>query len=140
MWHDDLNRIRKYIQRKMEELEEEIDTLLGGEQALLDEEYMNLNIKEPLHTIYDAGSKYIIIVDLPWVDPAKILVNAVDNKIEVKAKLKRSLNTSELGYKFASEVIGEYQKTITIPSDSNVSELNYTIKHGRLVIEVPKNK
>ncbi len=136
MWSDDFENIRRYIERKIEEIEE----ILWGPQTESQEEYLRLDVKEPLHSIYDLGEKYIIVIDVPWADESKVLVNAVDNDVEVKVKLKRKLNTSELGYKFLSQELEEYHKKITVPRDADVSQLVYKIKSGRIIIELPKTR
>jgi HSP20 family molecular chaperone IbpA len=135
LWKDEFDELREYIMRKIREMEEEVDRALTQP---LEEEYTRPSIREPLHTIYEREDEYIVIVDIPWADESKIIVNAENNVLEIKARLKKKLRATDIGYRFVSEETGEYYKKIILPEDANVSQLKYSVRRNRLFIEIPK--
>lgn len=141
-WFDEFERIRNYIKRRIRELEEEIDSNFNilSPQPAGSEEFLSFDLEQPLHSIYEDVDKYIVVVDVPYIDESSVVINARDNYLEIVARLRRTLTTNELGYKFYSTKITKYSKKILLPNDSDVSKLSYTLKAGRLLIYIPKRR
>jgi HSP20 family molecular chaperone IbpA len=135
LWKDEFDELREYIMKRIREIEEEADRAFTQP---IEEEYATPSIREPLHTIYEKENEYIVVVDIPWADESKIIVNAENNVLEIKARLKKKLRATDIGYRFFSEETGEYYKRIILPEDANVSQLKYRVWKNRLVIEIPK--
>ena len=139
MWRE-IDELRRQFLRRFNELWEQVENEI---EALIEEASSMPSIKiapeEPLHTIRELEDHYEIIIDLPYVDETSIQINAYNQVLEVKAKLKRVLKCREAGYRIYSGEIREYRKRVKLPPDADVSRLTYKLVCGnRLLIIVPK--
>ena len=139
MWRE-IDDLRRQFIRRFNELWEQVENEL---EALIEEASSMPSIRiapeEPLHTIRELEDHYEIIIDLPYVDESSIQINAYNQVLEVKAKLKKVLKCREAGYSIYSGEIREYRKRVKLPPDADVSRLTYKLVCGnRLLIIVPK--
>ncbi len=139
MWRE-IDELRRQILKRFNELWEQVESEI---EALMEEAMSMPSVKvapeEPLHTIRELEDHYEIIIDLPYVDEASIQVNAYNQVLEVKARLKKVLKCRDAGYRIFSGEIREYRKKLKLPSDADVSRLTYKLVCGsRLLIIIPR--
>uniref|UniRef100_A0A7J3ZLK0 Hsp20/alpha crystallin family protein n=1 Tax=Fervidicoccus fontis TaxID=683846 RepID=A0A7J3ZLK0_9CREN len=133
-WESELERLKRYLRRKIEdlfqELEKERTPEVSGESEA--------ELEEPLHTFYELPEKYVVVCDIPACDETKIEVLGYTRALEIKARLKREVKLEQIGFRCASRSLKEYKKRVSLPEDADVARILYTIRAGRLIIEIPK--
>ncbi|MGB9831186.1 Hsp20/alpha crystallin family protein [Fervidicoccus sp.] len=136
-WYDDFERIREYIRKRIKEMEREFeDAFLSTSLPI--EEFTAEDISSPLYTIYESEDSYYVVIDAPYMDTSSLTIEAHDNILNIEVKLKEKINLGNIGYRLHSCEIFNYRKTISLPPDADVSRLTYSIKSGRIIINIPK--
>lgn len=122
-----LSILRKTLSVKMMELQNIVSMSLHEETVVEESSSIEAVIREPLSTIMEDEDSYLIIVDMPGCDPGSLTVNAYSTTVNVRSK--------------SSVVEGlVYEKKLRLPSDADVSKLEYRLERGRLFIRVPRQK
>ncbi len=92
----------------------------------------------PLYTVRDAGTYYVIMVDLPRADESKIDVGFSGNSVLIKAKMKKAAEFKGWSSRGSEVSFTEYREVITLPTPVKPEEAEVKVRKGVLVIKVPK--
>ncbi|MDK6029466.1 Hsp20 family protein [Ignisphaera sp. 4213-co] len=92
----------------------------------------------PLYTVYDRGSYYEILIDLPKVDEGSIDVRFQDNLIYIRARLKEEIRFSNWSGVGGETRFHEYREVIEIPIRINPEKVRIQTRRGLVKILVYK--
>jgi len=91
----------------------------------------------PRVDIREEGQRFVILADIPGVDPAAIEISADKNVLTVKGE--RKSETSEDGkVKRVERAHGAFQRSFTLPDNADVDGISASGRHGVLEISIPK--
>ncbi|MCG8428257.1 MAG: Hsp20/alpha crystallin family protein [Chromatiales bacterium] len=92
----------------------------------------------PAADIVETEEKYILLTDIPGVDPASIEVSMDDNVLVIAGK--REAMASEEGVEIhrRERISGDFERRFRLPETVAVSEISATGKHGVLEVVIPK--
>ncbi len=92
----------------------------------------------PLVDIFETTDSYVIIADIPGVDPAHISFSIKETSLQICGHRVLTISKSK-GKRIVSErSIGHFCRTICLPGPVDTSASNYRCVNGVLEFELPK--
>ena len=99
-----------------------------------------VDIKEPAVDVQNKKNEVVITVDLPGVDKKDIEVNVHQDRIEIKAKVKREKELKKKDYYRKERAYSGFYRAFMLPAIVNPDKAKSTFKNGTLNILLPKLK
>lgn len=96
------------------------------------------NTWAPRVDVREEAERFVILADLPGIDPADIEVQMDKNVLTLKGE--RKSETKEDGAKFTrvERRYGSFERRFTLPESANAEGISAAGKHGVLEISIPK--
>ena len=96
------------------------------------------NAWTPRVDVREEASRFVILADLPGVDPAAIEIQMDKNVLSLKGE--RKSETREEGAKFTrvERTQGSFERRFTLPESANADGISAAGKNGVLEISIPK--
>lgn len=96
------------------------------------------NTWAPRVDVREEASRFVILADLPGVDPAEIEVQMDKNVLTLKGE--RKSETKEEGAKLTrvERRSGSFERRFTLPESADSEGISAAGKHGVLEISIPK--
>ena len=129
MWiYDDIERIRRKMEKIMEKIMEEIEKPMWDYRT---------KCLEPLVTITDKEEEIVVKVDLPCVRKEEIKLTATEKTLTIEATLKEAYKMMRLTTTRETR-FEHFKKTIKLPSEVQPEKARAKFKNGILEIRLPK--
>lgn len=92
----------------------------------------------PRVDVREEASRFVILADLPGIDPADIEVQMDRNVLTLKGE--RKSETQDEGAKFTrvERRHGRFERRFTLPESADAEGISASGKHGVLEISIPK--
>ncbi len=96
------------------------------------------NAWTPRVDVREEASRFVILADLPGVDPAAIEIQMDKNVLSLKGE--RKLETQDEGAKLTrvERAQGSFERRFTLPESANADGISAAGKNGVLEISIPK--
>ena len=92
----------------------------------------------PRVDIKEEAERFVILADLPGVDPAQIEVNMDKGVLSIKGERKAELATENERYSRVERAHGVFYRRFALPESANPDGIAATGKNGVLEISIPK--
>jgi HSP20 family protein len=92
----------------------------------------------PLVDIFENASSYLIVIDIPGVDPSHIEFTLKETSLQICGHRNLSITKNKGRRIIAERSIGRFCRTICLPAAVDTSKPNYTCTNGLLEIELTK--
>ncbi len=149
MEFDEIDKMMKKLERGFKELEDHIMRALRDEVRKLYEDLASMErmfrpmwhhegYLEPLYAIKDLGDRIVVYIDLPFAEESTIDVKFVDDKMVIRAKLKKSLSYSDWSTRFEGTSFSEYRTVIDLPIKASPERVKVRAKRGVVEITIFK--
>ena len=90
--------------------------------------------------IGEDSSEYLIVAEVPGVDPDSISINCKDAILQIVCEASRDAQEERKRYFKAERALGIGQRSFRIPEDADDSKVNWQTREGILHIHLPKMK
>jgi HSP20 family protein len=90
--------------------------------------------------VIDQGGEYEIRASLPGVRPEDIDITATGNTITIRAQRKEEMEERRENYLLRERRAGGFSRTITLPEEVNVDQIQASTENGVLMVRVPKSE
>ena len=87
--------------------------------------------------VYETPEEFLVMVEVPGVDPASIDVSAAGNVLTLKGD-KQASGLPEPQIQVRERLFGAFHRQITLPNEVDFDKAEATIDHGVLRIRLPK--
>ena len=87
--------------------------------------------------VYETPEEFLVVAEVPGIDPASIDVAAVDNVLTLKGE-KKAHDLPEPQIRVRERVFGAFHRQINLPNEVDFDRTEATIDHGVLRIRLPK--
>lgn len=87
--------------------------------------------------VYETPEEFLVMVEVPGVDPASIDVSAAGNVLALKG-VKHAGDLPEPQIQVRERLFGAFHRQITLPNEVDFDRAEATIDHGVLKIRLPK--
>ena len=92
----------------------------------------------PRVDIKEEAERFVILADLPGVDPAQIEVNMDKGVLSIKGERKAELATENERYSRVERAHGVFYRRFALPESANPDGIAATGRNGVLEISIPK--
>ncbi|GLO64132.1 heat-shock protein Hsp20 [Vibrio sp. MACH09] len=99
-------------------------SLLGDYRAKLD--------------VSGSEKEYEVSIDLPGLSEDDIQIELNDNTLVVKGQKEEKSESKDKQYYRVERSAGSFQRTLSLPEDSDRDEISANMKNGLLIIQIPR--
>lgn len=126
----------------LDKFQEEFNRLGLFDQARESVDSDNSNIVtshwRPAVDIREESDRYVIIADLPGVDPKNIEITMEQGVLTIKGERASDKEESHEGYKRVERVRGTFYRRFSLPDSADAEHIEANGKNGVLEIVLPK--
>lgn len=116
-------------------LDREVERMLaGGKSARPAEEAW-----QPRVDIIEDEKGYLLVADLPGIDPAEIEISMERGVLSIKGK-RAYQAAEEARFNHRERLLGEFQRQFRIPESIDVEGIKAIGRHGVLEVSIPKRE
>ncbi len=94
----------------------------------------------PAVDIKEEDNQYLLIADIPGVDPKDIDIYMENNVLTIKGERNSELKTENEGFKRIERHHGAFYRRFTLPEDVNAEGIQASSDHGVLTLQIPKQE
>lgn len=94
----------------------------------------------PKFDVSETSDSYLLEVDLPGLEQKDIDINVDNNVLTIKGKKETNVETKKKNYFTRERSYGEFQRSLTLPSNTDSSKIDAKFKNGVLEVSIPKVK
>jgi HSP20 family protein len=119
-----------------DQLRREMDRALaqGGEEGVTAADWV------PAVDIREEGENFIIIADIPGVDPKAIDVHTENGMLIIKGEREPEKKEQREGYKRIERAHGTFFRRFTLPDTADVEKIQAKGQNGVLEVRIPKHE
>lgn len=124
----------------VQQLREEMNRAFGNALTATDDasNVATSNWTPPVD-IREEDSRFVIVADVPGVDPAAIEVTMENAVLTIKGERKlESEDRGENGYRRVERVHGTFYRRFGLPDTADAEQISANGKHGVLEVVIPK--
>jgi len=92
----------------------------------------------PTMNVYERGHRFLILAELPGVDPAAIEVSGAGDTLTIRGERRRDDRVPDDQYRRQERPFGQWERSVTLPESVLANEVSADIENGVLRIELPK--
>ena len=130
--------IRRSFKELIDEEIKRIDEEFQGFKSLVQPSWSSNGVLKPLHTMKEVNNEYIVYIDMPRADEGSINVEFVNNRIILKANLKKEVRFKDWSGVGSETSFREYQEVIDLPVKIDPRRVNVRTRKGIVEIRIPK--
>jgi HSP20 family protein len=94
----------------------------------------------PAVDIKEEDSQYLLVADIPGVDPKDIDIHMENNVLTIKGERNTELKTEKEGFKRIERQHGVFYRRFTMPEGVNPDGIEASSNHGVLTLKIPKQE
>ena len=94
----------------------------------------------PQIDIKDDEDHYIVLADIPGVDPNQIDISLENRVLTLKGEKKAEQIEEKSNYRYRERQVGSFYRQFTLPSSVDSENIKAAYQHGVLSITIPKQK
>jgi len=94
----------------------------------------------PAVDIKEEDNQYLLIADIPGVDPKDIDIHMDNNILTIKGERNSELKTEQEGFKRIERQHGVFYRRFTMPEGVNADGINANSNNGVLTVSIPKQE
>jgi HSP20 family protein len=92
----------------------------------------------PRVDIHEEKDRFVVLADVPGVDPKDIDITAENGVLTVRGERKVEKRESENGYERIERVAGTFLRRFTLPEGANTEQIKAKQTNGVLEVTIPK--
>lgn len=94
----------------------------------------------PAVDIKEEDDKFLLMADIPGVDPKDIDIHMEHNVLTIKGERNRELKTEKQGFKRIERQYGAFYRQFSMPEDVDADGITANSEHGVLTVSIPKQE
>ncbi|HED35517.1 MAG TPA: Hsp20/alpha crystallin family protein [Gammaproteobacteria bacterium] len=94
----------------------------------------------PAVDIKEENDKYILVADIPGVDPENIDIHMENGILSIKGERNSELKTENEGFKRIERKHGVFYRRFTMPEGVNPDAIDAKSSNGVLTVSIPKQE
>ena len=121
-------------------LRREMDQMLEGQSSRDENSMVATSDWTPAVDIKEDENRFVIIADVPGVDPKDIEVHMENGVLSIKGERESETKVEEEGYKRVERSRGTFYRRFSLPDSANADKINAKSQNGVLEITIPKQE
>lgn len=94
----------------------------------------------PAVDIKEEADRFVIMADLPGVDPGDIEITMENGVLSIKGERKSEIRDEKEGYKRVERVSGTFYRRFSLPDSADAERIKAKGKDGVLEVSLPKHE
>ncbi len=94
----------------------------------------------PQVDVKEENAQFVVIADLPGIEPKDIEVSIDNNVLSLKGERKLERNVKEQDYSLIERSAGTFYRRFTLPKEVKGEQIQAKYKSGVLTITIPKKE
>lgn len=94
----------------------------------------------PAVDIKEEADRFVIMADLPGVDPGDIEITMENGVLSIKGERKSEIRDEKEGYKRVERVSGTFYRRFSLPDSADAERIEAKGKDGVLEVSLPKHE
>jgi HSP20 family protein len=94
----------------------------------------------PAVDISEEEGRFVVLADVPGIDPADIEVTTEKNTLTIKGERKQVSEDAREGLKRVERLSGTFYRRFTLPDEVDAENVTALGRHGVLEISIPKRE
>lgn len=94
----------------------------------------------PAVDIKETEDAFVIVADIPGVDPKNIEVHMENGVLSIKGERESEKKEEKEGYKRVERSYGSFYRRFSMPESADAAKINAKSKNGVLEITIPKHE
>jgi HSP20 family protein len=138
-----MNVVRYDPWQMLNETRTELDRLFGRMPSFVndgDQSRVATSHWTPAVDIREEADKYVLLADLPGVDPKDIEITMENGMLTIKGERKVEEQENHEGYTRLERVRGIFHRRFSLPETANVENISARTNNGVLEIYIPKQE
>lgn len=134
-----MNIVRYDPWRMMHQLQNELNTMFqttregeGNVSTLATSDWT------PAVDIKEEDNRYVVIADIPGVEPKDIEVHMENGLLSIKGEKKEEKKEEKEGYKRIERTYGSFHRRFSLPDNADAEGISAKSKNGTLEVTIPK--
>ena len=123
-----------------DQLQHEINQSQGYSTKTEDDADVVTSDWAPAVDIKEQDTGYLLIADIPGVDPKDIEIHMENGILTIKGERESEKKTEREGYKRIEREHGVFYRRFTMPEGVNADAIEATNKNGVLTVSIPKQE
>ena len=121
-------------------LRREMDQMLEGQSSRDENSMVATSDWTPAVDIKEDENCFVIIADVPGVDPKDIEVHMENGVLSIKGERESETKVEEEGYKRVERSRGTFYRRFSLPDSADADKINAKSQNGVLEITIPKQE
>jgi HSP20 family protein len=127
--------------RRLQQLQQEMNSLFdprfsGGDESAT----VTTSDWVPAVDVKEEDDRFLIVADIPGVDPANIEVHMEKGILSIKGERREEHTEEREGYKRIERAQGTFHRRFTLPDTADAEGISAKSRHGTLEITIPKRE
>ena len=97
-----------------------------------------ISASQPALDVIETDDKYMVKADMPGLTDKDINVSVDGNVLTISSTKEEKINEEKEGYLLHERRRTGFQRSFTLPSDSNPEQIQAEYKYGLLTLSIPK--
>ena len=129
------------IMNEMKRMKKRMNRLFNGFQNSPFNEKEDLSdYRKAWADFKETDNEYIMEVELPGIDKKDIILSAIDNKIEIRARKKQELEQKDANSYSYSKSYNGFARSVSLPEEADINSIDAEFENGILIIKIPRKK
>lgn len=94
----------------------------------------------PAVDIKEEADKFILVVDIPGVNPREVEISMENNVLTIKGLREDTINEDKKGYHRIERIKGSFYRRFTLPDTADAEQVSAKSRHGVLEVVIGKKK
>lgn len=120
----------------------DLNTIFDSSMRMREQDDSNVESSSwiPAVDIKEEADKFILLVDIPGVNPKDVDISMENNVLTIKGSRNESIAEANQGYHRVERVKGSFYRRFTLPDTSDADQVTAKSSHGVLEITIGKKK
>ncbi len=120
------------IDQMRNEINKAVSARTGEESAVVTADWT------PSVDIKEEDKQFVLLADIPGVDPKDIEVNMENGMLTIKGERKTEATEEKEDYKRVERVYGSFYRRFSLPETADAEKISATASNGVLKVTIPK--
>ncbi len=126
--------------RLLEELQQDLSRQLATRRPAEDDANITASDWAPAVDIQELDDRYVIMADIPGVDPKDIELQMENGVLTIKGERQSETSEERNGFKRVERSRGSFFRRFSMPDIADADSISAKSRHGVLEVTIPKQE
>ncbi|MCP5151729.1 MAG: Hsp20/alpha crystallin family protein [Ectothiorhodospiraceae bacterium] len=126
----------------LDRFQQEMNRVMGGYDAGAEADGSRVVTSQwaPAVDIREEANRYVLLADVPGVEPQDIDITMEAGVLTIKGERKRAEGEDRSGYRRVERAYGTFHRRFSLPDTADAERISASCKDGVLEVAIPKHE